>query len=214
MNIGHSSRLPYDKCAYPDRLKESTDPLSYRLNINQIHHCSRCLNTNGAGPRATGKGFGVSTLEGEAGYAVANDLVDVESVMSNRNVKTSKCKRGHLNPVNLTTRKSFNYNLCDNYTNPEYSRLSSPPSNYRDITVNRFYNLLHDPQINVFYDFSHNTRLEAKDNYHPDLPEFWEDNVHPVEYKGPAQTCGLTCSQERAIKRYDVQTKDLLKRKF
>lgn len=26
--IGQSSRLPYDKCAYQDRLKESTDPLS------------------------------------------------------------------------------------------------------------------------------------------------------------------------------------------
>jgi hypothetical protein len=193
MNIGHSSRLPYDNCAYPDRLKESTDPLNYRLNIDQIHNCNRCLNPNGAGPRTTGKGFGVSTLEGEAGYAVANDLVDVDSVMSNRNVKTSKCKRGHLNPVNLTTRKAYNYNMCNNYTHPEYTSLSHPRSNYRDIAINRFYNTLHDPQENIFYSFAHNTRLEAKDNYRPDLPEFWEDSVSPTEYKGLIQKCGLAC---------------------
>jgi hypothetical protein len=193
MNIGHSSRLPYDNCAYPDRLKESTDPLLYRLSVNQIHNCNRCLNHNGAGPRTTGKGFGVSTLEGEAGYAPANDLVDVESVMSNRNVRTSKCKRGKLNPVNLTTRKAHNYDLCNNYTHPEFSKLSHPPSNYRDVAVNRFYNPLHDPQENIFYSFAHNSRLEAKDNYHPDLPEFWEDTVHPVEYKGPQQKCGISC---------------------
>ncbi len=195
MNIGHSSRLPYDKCAYPDRLKESTDPLSYRLNVNYIHNCNRCLNHNGAGPRATRNGFGDSTL-GETGYAPMEDLVDVDSVMTNRNVKTSKCKKGHINPVNLTTKKGYDYNLCGNFTHPEFSRLSYPSSNYRDISVNRFYNLIHDPQEVVFYDFQHNTRLEAKDNWRPDLPDMWENSVAPKEYKGQKQKCGMTCRQE------------------
>jgi len=197
MNIGHSSRLPYDKCAYPDRLKESVGPLSYRVNVNQIHNCNRCLNANGAGPRATGMGFGNSTLtKGEAGPAPFEDIIDVDSIMSNRNVKTSKCKRGHVNPINLTKKKVHNYNLCNNNNNPEFTRLSYPSSNYRDISVNRFYNLLHDPQQNIFYDMGHNSRLEAKDNWRPDIPEFWEDNVSPVEYKGKQPKCGLTCRYE------------------
>jgi len=185
MNIGHSSRLPYDKCAYPDKLKESTDPLSYQLNINRIHNCKRCMNHNGAGPRATTNGFGDSTL-GETGYAPMDDLIDVDSIMSNRNVKTSKCKRGHINPVNLTVhgRELHHYDLCGNYTHPEFSRLTYPPSNYRDISVNRFYNTIHDSQEVIFYPFQHNTRLEAKDNWHPDLPEIWEDKVSPIEYTG------------------------------
>ena len=38
VNIGHSSRLDYDKCAYEDRLLESVSPLHYRINANQIHN--------------------------------------------------------------------------------------------------------------------------------------------------------------------------------
>jgi len=165
MNIGYSTRLPYDNCAYPDKLLESTGPLNYRLNINQIHNCKRCLNHNGAGPRST----------------------------VYRNVKASKCKRGHVNPINLTTGKPFNYNTCDSYLHPEYSRLSQPASGYKGLPTNRFYNLLNDPQANIFQDFQKNTRLEAKDNWNPEIPLLWNNNVLPVEYKGKPQKCGMTC---------------------
>ncbi len=190
--IGHSSRPRYDNCAYPDKLKESTDPVNYRLNKDYIHNCNRCLNSNGAGPRTTGMGFGDSTVF-NVGHAPANDLVDVDSICRNLNVKISKCKRGKLNPVNLTKYKNTDYNLCGNYTHPEYTKLSYPSSNYRDMSVNRFYNLHHDPQEVIFYDMQHNTRLEAKDNYVVSLPEFWSDKASPVEYKGKPVKCGLTC---------------------
>jgi hypothetical protein len=190
--IGHSSRLPYDNCAYPDRLQESTDPVSYRLNKNYIHNCDRCLNSNGAGPRSTGMGFGNSTLH-DVGHAPFNDLIDVDSVCRNLNVKISKCKKGKINPINLTKQKHLDHNICGNYTHPEYSRLSYPSSNYRDISVNRFYNLHHDPQETIFWDMRHNTRLEAKDNWVPDIPEQWEEKASPLEYKGKPVKCGLTC---------------------
>jgi hypothetical protein len=192
--IGHSSRLPYDRCAYPDKLQESTDPVSYRLNKDYIHNCNRCLNSNGAGPRTTTLGFGDSTVY-NVGHAPANDLVDVDSICRNLNVKTSKCKRGHINPVNLTKVKSENYSLCGNYTHPEFTRLSHPPSNYRDMSVNRFYNLHHDPQETIFWDMQHNTRLEAKDNWIVEIPEMWEERVSPAEYKGKPVKCGMTCDQ-------------------
>ena len=38
MNIGHSSRLPYDDCVYPDKLRESTSPLNYKLSTDQIYN--------------------------------------------------------------------------------------------------------------------------------------------------------------------------------
>lgn len=192
MNIGWSSRLAYDNCYLPDRIHESTGPLSYQLNQNYIHNCRRCLNNNGAGPRS---GFGDSTIK-RVGPAPKQDLTDVDSILSNRNVKTSKCKRGHLNPINLTTREPFHYPTCDNYTHPQASRLTSPPSNLRGAAINRFYNLLHDPQANIFYPFEHNSRLEAKDNYQPELPELWDDRVEPVEYKGPRTRCGVVCQRD------------------
>ena len=193
MNIGHSSRLPYDRCAYPDKLRQTTDPLSYQLNINQIHNCDRCFNANGAGPRATTNGYGNSTLK-QVGYAPMEDLIDVDSIMSNRNVKTSKCVSGHVNPINLTTKRAYDASTCTNRGNPQFSRLSQPASNYRDISTNRFYNLLHDPQINIFYDDQHNTRLEAKDNWRPDLMKPFDASMTPTEYTGPRSKCGLTCN--------------------
>jgi hypothetical protein len=190
--IGHSSRLPYDNCAYPDQLQESTEPLSYRLNKNYIHNCNRCLNYNGAGPRTQGLGFGNSTIDA-VGHAPFNDLIDVDSVCRNLNVKTSKCKRGHINPVNLTNKKHVDYIGCGNYTHPEFSRLSYPASNYRDISVNRFFNLHHDPQENLFWDMRVNTKLEAKDNYWPTDLGSWGDLSSPQEYKGKPPRCNVNC---------------------
>ena len=167
MQIGHFSRLSYDKNAYEDKLQEGTSPISYRLNHNQIHNCKRCNNTNGSGPLATSRlGFGNSTIINTSSTP-ANDLVDIDSIMSNRNVKISKAKKGKLNTINLTKYKNHDYELCGNFTHPEYSRLSYPKYNYRDMAVNRFYDLIYDPQEVIFYPYSHNTQLEATDNWIP-----------------------------------------------
>jgi len=183
MNIGHSSRLPYDRCAYPDKLQQETDPLSYALNVNQIYNCKRCTSTNGAGPRASTLGFGDSTLINTT-YAPVNDLVDIDSIMSNRNVATSKCKKGKVNHVNLTKFKNHDYKSCDSFTTPEFTQLSYPRSNYRDMAVNRFYNLTNDPQEVIYYPSYTNTRLEAKDNFKPEIPvPFSQTAVRPEEYK-------------------------------
>jgi len=192
MNIGHSSRLGYDDCVYPDKLKESVGPTDYRLNRNYIHNCNRCFNHNGAGPRSS---FGTSTIK-KVGHAPANDLVDVDSIMSNRNVKLTKSKTGKLNPINLTTHEPTHYIECDNYNHPQHSRLTLPPSNYRDVSINRFYNTLHDPQANIFTPFARNSRLEAKDNYQPELPVLWDDRVAPIEYEDDKTRCGIVCRKQ------------------
>jgi hypothetical protein len=149
------------------------------------------MNNAGSAPR--GANFGNSTL-GKVGPAAKNDLVDVDSIMSNRNVKLSKCKTAHLNPINLTTQENVNYNTCNKLINPEHSRLTYPASNYRDVSVNRFYNLLHDPQANIFQPFARNSRLEAKDNFKPELPELWDNRVTPHTYTG--QRCGVVCQSQ------------------
>ena len=90
LNIGHSSRLGYDRCAYSDRIQESTGPIGYRLDPNAQENCNQCLST--LGPRSSYMGQGVSTTVG-ASIATSQKLVDVESLLSNRNLKTSKCRR-------------------------------------------------------------------------------------------------------------------------
>lgn len=187
MNIGYSSRLGYDNNYYPERVIESCSPMKYRTNTNQIRNDNRCLSV--LGPRSSYMGTGVSTL-GNLGPAEAQELADLESIFTNRNVKLSKSKLGHVNPVNPLNSKMVNASMCGNVINSEYTHLSYPPANYRDMSINRFYDLLHDPQENLFWDFSVNTKLEAKDNYMPNVPSFWPDLAGPKPKQNPQKLCG------------------------
>jgi hypothetical protein len=179
MNIGHSSRLSYDDCAYPDRLKESTDPLNYKLSTDQIYNNERCLPTTDLGSRYMGHGVSLARDTKYAKYTESQDLVDLESVLSNRDVKTSKCRRGKVNHADLSKYKLYNARLCGNKLEPENTRLSHPPAIYRDMNVNRFYNLINDPQEPIFWDFASNTRLETQDNYQQNYPQLWLDLAGP-----------------------------------
>jgi len=181
LNIGHSSRLGYDSCAYSDKLEESVGPLGYRLDPNWQENCQQCLST--LGPRSSYMGQGVSSAVGHP-IATSQKLVDVESILSNRNVKTSKCRRDNLNPINVTKFGVQHLRVCNDYLNPLSSRLTYPAANYRDMAVNRFYNLDRNPQTNVFYDFAVNTKLEAKDNFIVDIPRQWTDMSGPKPIPG------------------------------
>jgi len=181
MNIGHSSRLPYDKCAYPDRLSESVGPLGYRLNPNQIHNCEQCLST--LGPRSSLMGNGVSTAVGQQ-VANSQKLVDVESILSNRNLPLNKCKVGEVNPIDVNKFKLKHARICNEFLDPLSSRLTYPAATYRELGINRFYDLGQNPQNNIFWDFRTNTKLEAKDNYMTKLPKPVLDYALPIEFQG------------------------------
>ena len=162
MNNGHSSRLIYDECAYHDRLQERTDPLLYRLNTNQIHNCDQCLST--LGPRSSYMGQGVSTTGGHP-VATSQQLTDVESILTNRNLPKSKCKNGEVNPIDVTKFGLNHLPTCKGFLDPMATHLSYPPFNIREMPVDRFYNLPQNPQEPIFYDFAANTKLESKDNF-------------------------------------------------
>lgn len=182
MNIGHSSNLLYDQCAYDDRYKESTDPLRYRVNENNIANCDACLST--LGPRSGFLGYGVSNESGD-NVATSQKLVDVESLLSNRNIPTSKCKDGNVNHIDMTKLDVKHPRTCDKFLDPVSSRLTNPASTYRGGSINRFYNLPKNPQEVVFWNFAVNSTLEAKDNYIEQIPELKRhDPSHPVETKG------------------------------
>lgn len=189
MNFGHSSRLPYDDGVYEDKIRASTYSLKYKLSPDQMHNCKSCLST--LGPR--GAKNGVSKAR-QTGYASSQDLVDVESVLLNRNVKMSKHPRDGVNPVDVTKHKLMHARICNNQLNPETTRLSYPASNYRDMPINRFYDLPKDPQANIYWDIAVNTRLEAIDNFRPEVPVPWADRAQPTEKQEQFTQCQTTCS--------------------
>jgi hypothetical protein len=192
MNIGHSARLGYDKCAYEDRLTESTDPLSYRLYPGYVYNCDSCLST--LGPRSTHNSADISTPVGQP-PATAQQLADVESILTNRNMKTSKCRKYGANSIDVNKFPLNHARICNTFLNQDPTRLSYPAYNYKEVAVNRFYNLQKDAQANIFWDFAENTKLSAKDSYMPDVsPVNGLDASLPKELKGkPANTCRYSC---------------------
>ena len=164
---GHFSRPIYDTCAYPEDLYESTGPYEYIMNSDRIHNCSGCLTT--FGPRGSFLGAGVSSPTGDV-IAAAQQNIDIDSIMTNRNVPLSKCKRGKVNPIDVTRIKTKNLPECNDYLDAQHTKMTDPAMFYRGVAVNRFFDLNKDPQANIFYDWAINTTLEAKDNFVPDLP--------------------------------------------
>ena len=192
INIGHSSRASFDKCAYEDYLAESTAPLLYRLNPIHINNCQKCLSV--FGPRAGHNGFGNSTLIGNNAVAEAQQLVDVESILSNRNIIASKCKDGKVNDVDLSQFKLQHARVCNDFLDPVATHLTNPPSNYRGLSINRFFDLPKPAQSNIFWDQQVNTKLEAKDNYRERVPRLIKyDPALPKELKGRNKPCRYHC---------------------
>src|SRR5205085_8460510 len=101
--------------------------------------------------------------------------VDIESVLTNRNVQATK--NGTVNPINVTKFPVQNARICSNFLDPISTHLTNPPINYKDAPIDRFYDLNRNPQKNIFYDFAIITQLETKDNYMEKIPIPLEEQV-------------------------------------
>jgi hypothetical protein len=194
VNFGYSSRLPYDGCAYDDRLHESTGPLKYVLDPNRIYNCDACLST--LGPRSGNQGYGVSMpTPNKPAVSQDGNMVDIESILSNRNVPSSRCRKNGLNPIDVTKFKVIDPKVCNSFLNPLSSRLTNPPATYRDAGINRFYNLNKNPQLNIYWDAASNSVLEATDNFNGFIPQIWADYPslpQPIKGKNTCQR-GKNC---------------------
>lgn len=181
MNIGQSTQLPYDECAYRTATQISTDPMIYKLDTNQIWNCQQCF--SGFGPRPSYMGNGVSTVAGQP-VATAQQLTDIDSIFSNRNVVISKCRTGNVNPLNPVKLAQKDLGNCGSkYLDPITSRLTNPAFNYKEAPIDRFYNLNQNPQDHIFWDFAVNTDLEMKDNFKFKFDGIKTRDIRPVEVK-------------------------------
>jgi len=167
-NFGSSSRLGYDTNNIDERIEQSTAPLKSILDPNRVRNCNECYSLNG--PRASKNGYGLSIPIQNPSITPAQDLVDMDSVMTNRNVKTTKTRRGMVNDVDLGKYKLYDAKLCNRGLDPMSSILSYPKQLYREMSINRFYDNNINPQLNIYWNGAVNSRLEAKDNFNYDLP--------------------------------------------
>ncbi len=184
MNIGHSSKLVYDDCAYHDKLKESVGHLLHQLDPTSIQNCQGCFTS--VGPRSSYKGFGIDLYNKKynAHSAESQNLVDLESILTNRNVPSSKCKNGKVNSINVLDYGLDSSPQCDNYLDPMSSRLMEPSKTYKSMSINRFLDLSRNPQAPIFWNFAINTSLEAKDTYTPKIPIPQNQHWVPISKTG------------------------------
>ena len=162
-NYGASDKLQYDNSYINDDIEQSTAPLLSVLDPNRVKNCNNCLSL--FGPRAGHNGVGDSIPIANPGLTPAQELVDIDSIMSNRNVKNDRSKKGKVNTVDVFKFKTYDVKYCDRGLDPLSSILTYPKQLYREIAINRFYDLNLNPQTNIYYDWAVNTQLEAKDNY-------------------------------------------------
>jgi hypothetical protein len=166
--VGRFCNQQYDDCAYDIQLNHSTSPYFHIMNTDRIYNCNGCLPS--FGPVSSHMGVSASTPVGNA-IAASQRCVDIDSVLSNRNVKISKCKEANVNPINVTKIKTKNLPICKNIIDGEHTKLSDPAMFYRGIAINRFHDLQRNPQEHIYYDWAINTDLEMKDNFDPDMPD-------------------------------------------
>lgn len=159
-----STRKSSEKSAYLDQLKQSTDITSFTLDSNRYEHPYRCLSNKD--PRHKNGGY----------LWKPEDLVNIDSILSNR-VEPNTKSIGKLRDYYIDVKKlsEINHNTyfpreCDNYLVSSESRFTDPAQQYREKGFDVFYPLIRDPQCNIFWDTSINSRLYARDNILPKLP--------------------------------------------
>ena len=191
-NYGYSSNIAYDPQFINDDIEQSTAPLMSVLDPNRVKNCSQCLSLNG--PRSGHNGYGNSIPITNPSLTPAQDLIDIDSIMSNRNVKQDRSKKGHVNMVDVFKFKTYDTKLCDRNLDSLNSTLTYPKQMYREMSINRFYDLNINPQVNIFYPWAVNSQLEAKDNFDTPYPYFiGMDETIPKSIKGKATNCITKC---------------------
>ena len=150
-----------------------------QIDPNRVKNCNQCLSY--FGPRQGHNGWGDSIALANPGLTPAQSLVDIDSIMSNRNVKQDRSKKGMVNMVDVFKFKTYDSTICDRALDPLSSITTFPKQLYREMSINRFYDLNLNPQVNIYYDWAVNSQLEAKDNYDYPYPfSITQDNTIPV----------------------------------
>jgi hypothetical protein len=164
-NFGISSRLHYDTNTIHDDEEQSSAPLKSMLDPNRVKNCRRCFSDNGSGPRPSYGGWGNSLAVSDPGNYPQGQLSDIESILRNLNLKNSSSRSGKMNPINVLDFELHDNPKCSRTLDPVSSLLSFPKQLNRSVSINRFYDLNINPQVNIYYDSAVNTKLEAKDNF-------------------------------------------------
>jgi len=175
---GKFTNLKYDQQAYNEKLKRSTDPLTYKLDPNYSVNCNACFAPYG--PR-----------NGHANVIAPEDKIDIDSILKGINKISSKSNI-HNAPESFDHYKTLVPNECSTALETEYSRYTHPIFDIKGLNTRdmRLGYPLHDPQCQIFENFEVNTRLQSKDDHKAiwQIPLNQKDLL-PTERLGRVKNC-------------------------
>jgi hypothetical protein len=165
------TKQKYDNDCYASRVKQSTQPLLYRLDANQMASCSPCeRGTGSVASRNIYSAAGSVTQAGGVGH-----IIDVESALLKQATGVSSgCGRDSMYPAPPAT--GIAEPQCDWMLSPQETLQTHPKPHYRERgnQVERIFQ-----RENEASDFLEpmlptrggmDTRQMAKDNYRPRMP--------------------------------------------
>lgn len=177
---GSFTNLIYDKEAYEEQVKRSTNPLKYRLDPNYYISANPCFSEYGP-------------YNGFTSSIAAGNQIDVDSVLRGITKVNSKANNMQM-PDSIDHFKTVMPKNCPNILETQYSRYTHPAYEVRGLNTSdmHFSYPLRDPQCHIFEDFGINTRLQAKDNHRA----IWQDpidqrNFFPSEKKNNNKNCKI-----------------------
>ena len=174
------NRLNYDTCAYKQNLYQSVGPGEYKLteppNVDEL-----CYSQS---PQVRLQKTGVSIDPNKP-------LIDIDSELLNLTRRSTNCPSKKYIPdgsqCGLTNPKDKENNLKhgkDCFFDVEDTRLSNPPCTLRGTGWNRWEWLCKNPQANLEepYDFQIDSRILAKNNHRPLIPNPIDQFLAHPEY--------------------------------
>jgi hypothetical protein len=183
---GSWSRLNADTCTYRVNLAQSVGPGNYATAAYAKPNCGTCFSSD-------------PWRQGGAGGSRCADrsLVDVDSELIGITRPATNCPTGLFQGFGQPFCGGLRaFPDCREAIGTEDCRLSDPPCNIRETTVNRWEWLCQDPQerVEVPFDFMINSQLVAKDNHRPCIPTPLDQGLAlpkpksdaPVQYQPPA----------------------------
>ena len=165
MNPPADTRLSQDSCSYNEKLRRTTGPGLYALNV-PYNDCSSCRNIPDD-PTLRYQAYGPNSC-------TMNKAIDDSSELLGLNYKLSKCNTDAYQPNSYQstgcTLQGSNGRQC--MAPREDTRLSNPANTLRGTGINRWEWLCFDPQEHALEEFDRvpvNYRMVAKDNHVPIL---------------------------------------------
>ena len=186
------NRLKYDDEQAEYQMDTSLKPGMYVSNPPKI--CGSCFETN---PYIRLQRGGVSVFNKTNNYQIDTDT----------ELKNINRHHGYDNEYQKGEFKESLKHMPDCYFPTDETRLSNPSSNLRGIGINRFDYPLFNPQNNIEFPSRSNlsSRLLAKDNFKPCLPNPAINDMTPTPKPFPCQKInGTCCSFTDPMYQYDV----------